>query len=98
MLPWMLIALAAAGAGAISLGFLPPPWCATLIRIRDGAVRCTRGRLQSHALLHITDTLEEAGIARGFIAISSGHRIRCSRSIPPRLHQRIRNILLNQWA
>ncbi len=98
MLPWMLIALVTAGVGAISFGFLPPPWCVTLIRIRNGTVRCTRGRLQSHAEEQLGDVLSEARVSHGFIAISAGNRVQCSRSIPSRLHQRLRNILLNQWA
>jgi hypothetical protein len=83
---------------AIWLGFVPPPHASTLIRIRDGAIHVRRGQLQPHAREHIAEILHDAGVSKGFIAITPENWVAFSRRIPPSVHQRLRNVLLNQWA
>lgn len=83
---------------AVWQGFIPPPHATTLIRIRDGTVSIRRGRVQSHAREHIADILRDAGVSTGYIAITPENWVAFSRRIPPGLHQRLRNVLLNQWA
>lgn len=97
---WLIpiICLALLPIAAVWLGFLPPPGADTLIHIRNGQCRATRGPLKSHAKEHLTEILSEAGVSRGFIAITAGNRVAFSRAIPTAIHQRLRNVLLNQWA
>jgi hypothetical protein len=97
---WILIIIGLAGAAAASiwLGFVPPPHAATLIHIRSGGLQVKRGRLQAHAREHVSEILQDAGVSRGFIAITSQNRVAFSRHIPSTVHQRLRNVLLNQWA
>ena len=83
---------------AIWQGLVPPPHATTLIRIRDGAVYVRRGRVQPHAKEHIADIMRDVGVSSGFIAITPGNWVAFSRQIPPAVHQRLRNVLLNQWA
>ena len=73
---------------------LPTP----LIRIHNGAVSVRRGRVQAHAREHISDILRDVGVSDGFIAITPENWVAFSRHIPPAVHQRLRNVLLNQWA
>jgi hypothetical protein len=80
---------------AIRFGFVPPPGSATLIRIRDGMLEVRRGQIQPHAKEYIADILREAGVSRGFIAISRERRIAFSRQIPVTVHQALRNVLLS---
>lgn len=93
ILPVALLAFA-----AIALGFVPPPHASTLLQVRAGAIRVTRGRILPHAREHVTEILSEAGVAKGFIAILPNNRVAFSRQIPAEVHQRLRNVLLNQWA
>jgi len=88
-----LVALAFA---AVWFGFVPPPNARTLLHIRAGTIRITRGSLRPHAREHVAEILSEAKISRGFIAITSGNRVAFSRRIPATVHQRLRNVLLNQ--
>ena len=88
-----LVALAFA---AVWLGFVPPPHASTLLHVRTGAVRTTRGSLSPHAREHVTEILSEARVSRGFIAVTPGNRVVFSRHIPAAVHQRLRNVLLNQ--
>ena len=90
--------LAVVGFLAFRLGFLPPPHATTLIRIRDGRVDVRRGQMRLHAKGQVADVLREAGVSSGFIAVTPGNRIAFSRSIPSTVHQRLRNVILNQWA
>jgi hypothetical protein len=83
---------------AIGLGFVPPPHASTLVYLRGGALDVRRGRLKPHAREHVMDILQEAGVSRGFIAVTSEDRVYFSNRIPAALHQRLRNVLLNQWA
>lgn len=90
-----LVALAFA---AVWFRFVPPPHASTLLQIRAGSVSTTRGSLRPHAREHVTEILSEVKVSRGFIAITSGNRVIFSRHIPTSVHQRLRNVLLNQWA
>lgn len=79
-------------------GFVSPLNSTTLLRISGGKLIIRRGRLQADARNHVSDMLRDAGVCRGFVAITSRNRIVFSRSIPSSLHQRLRNVLINQWA
>src|SRR5258706_12903411 len=95
---WIIAALslAAVAFAAISFGFVPPPFASTLLHFREGVVRVTRGQLQPHSRDHVAEILSAAGVARGFIAVTLSNRVACSRHIPAIVHQRLRNVLLNQ--
>ena len=98
MAVWIIVGIVLAGLLAVWLGFVPPPYATTLIRIRDGELQVRRGRLQGLAREHISDILRDAGVSRGFIAITSANWVVFSRQIPRAIHQRLRNVILNQWA
>jgi hypothetical protein len=97
---WLIpiVCLAALALAAVWFGFVPPPNASTLLQIRAGAVRTSRGRLKPHAREHVTEILTEASVSRGFIAITPGNRVVFSRTIPNAVHQRLGNVLLNQWS
>jgi len=94
----IIVSLVGLAVLAVWQGFVPPPHATTLIRIQDGAVNVRRGRVQAHAREHIADILRDVGISNGFIAITPENWVAFSRGIPPAVHQRLRNVLLNQWA
>jgi hypothetical protein len=79
----------------VRLGILPPPHAALLIRIRGGQLKIARGQLHAQAREFIAGILREAGIAKGFIAMTPGGSILFSPNIPASTRQRIRNVLLN---
>jgi hypothetical protein len=81
---------------AIASGRLAPPHARTLIRVRDGQVRIARGHLPSRACQFVSDILHEAGVSRGYIAVVSEQSVAFSKTIPASVHQRLRNVLLNQ--
>jgi hypothetical protein len=83
---------------AVWLGFVPPPHASTLLHVREGAIRVSRGQLKPHAKEQVLEILSEAAVTKGFIAVTPGNRVRFSRHIPASAHQRLRNVLLNQWA
>jgi len=90
--------LFALGIAAVWFGFVPPPNASTLLHVRQGAIRVKRGTLKPHAKEHVSEILSEAGVSRGFIAVTSGNRVAFSRHIPASVHQKLRNVLLNQWV
>ena len=94
----IVLCLAAVAFGAVVLGFVPPPNARTLVRMNGGSIRVVRGSLRSHARDHVSDILTDAKVSKGFIAITSGNRVTFSRTIPSAIHQRLRNVLLNQWV
>jgi hypothetical protein len=83
---------------AVWQGFLPPPHATTLIRIRDGMVQVRRGKVRPETKEHIADIMRDVGVADGYIAITPGNWVAFSRRIPPAIHQRLRNVVLNQWT
>ena len=95
---WLIpiVCMALLAFAAVWFGFVPPPHASTLLHIRAGAVRVTRGSLRPYARQHVTEVLSEAGVSSGFIAITPGNRVAFSRQIPTAIHQRLRNVLLNQ--
>ena len=84
-------------AFSIANGWLPPANAGTLIRIRGGLIQVQRGPLRSDARSYLQEILREAGVTEGWIAIMGETEVVFSRRIPGAIHQRIRNVLLNQW-
>jgi hypothetical protein len=82
---------------AIELGFIPPFNAKTIVRMRNGSLVFEKGRLPGNASEHVEAILLGAGVSEGYVAITPGQRIYFSRQIPPDVHQRLRNVLLNQW-
>ena len=79
-------------------GLVPPPNATTVIQIRTGELRVTRGRIPPHAREHVTDILADAKVTRGFIAMTRSRKVIFSRHIPQAIRQQLRNVLMNQWA
>lgn len=75
---------------------LPPGDATTLIRIRSGNIQHVRGKVSALAREHVLDILSEANVVTGFIAINAQKRVTFSRNIPSGIHQKLRNVLLNQ--
>jgi hypothetical protein len=95
---WIIIAVAIAAFawGAFAYGFLPPPNAKTLLYFQQGAIHMKRGAVKPYAREHVVEILSEAGVTKGFIAITTANRVIFSRTIPANAHQRLRNVLLNQ--
>ena len=91
-----IVLLVAVVLFAIWSGRLAPPHARTLIRVHDGQVRIARGQLPSRACQFVADILREAGVSSGYIAIISAQSVAFSKGIPANIHQRLRNVLLNQ--
>jgi hypothetical protein len=95
---WLIpiLCLVAGAFAAVSFGIVPPPHASTLLRVQPGTIRVTKGQVKPFAREHVREILAEAGVARGFIAITHSNRVIFSRHIPESVHQRLRNVLLNQ--
>jgi hypothetical protein len=93
----ILIAIVTLIFGAIELGFIPPFNARILLRMRGGSLIMEKGRLQGNAATHVESILRGAGVSDGFVAMTGGQRVYFSRQIPADVHQRLRNVLLNQW-
>ncbi len=94
---WLvLVAFGVLGYAAVSLRFIPPPSSPTMLLVKQGELHVRRGQVLPHARQSVAETLQDEGVSSGFIAISAASRLVFSRTIPPELHQRLRNILLNQ--
>jgi len=63
----------AVGVAAVGLGFLPPPFSGTLIRISGGVVEVRKGAVRPNVRLDVGDVLRSAGISQGFIASGGWH-------------------------
>ena len=98
MVPLILLCLSLAAAAPFILGLVPPFGTAVMLRIKNGGLQVETGSLRSMAKQHVEEILLESRVTRGFIAITSANRVVFSRRIPSTTHQRLRNILLNQWA
>lgn len=93
----ILIAIVMLIFAAVELGFIPPLNAKIIVRMCAGSLVFAKGRLQGNASEHVAAILREARVSDGFVAITSGRRVYFSRQIPPEVHQRLRNVLLNQW-
>ena len=93
---WIIGGSVLAGLLAVRFGLLAPPHATTLVRIRDGKLRIRRGNMLPYAKGQVADVLREAGVSSCFIAVVPGNRVVFSRAIPSTVHQRLRNIILNQ--
>jgi hypothetical protein len=94
----LLLALAfitTVGFLAVVLGFIPSPMAETVVRFRAGKLSMKRGTLRSQVRDDLAEVLAVAGVANAFICINQEGRVSFSHSIPPTLHQRLRNVLLN---
>jgi hypothetical protein len=97
MLILILIAIVTLVFAAIELGFIPPLNARIIVRMRGGSLVFEKGRLQGNASEHVEAILRGARVSEGFVAITSGQRVYFSRQIPREVHQRLRNVLLNQF-
>jgi hypothetical protein len=97
MLIVILIAIVMLIFAAIELGFIPPLNATVLVRMSNGSLVFEKGRLSGNAPEHLEAILRGARVSEGFVAITSGQRVYFSRQIPREIHQRLRNVLLNQW-
>lgn len=95
---WIIILVIAVAFVISQLGIFPPANSNTLIRIRDGELQVERGTLRPHARESVGRILKECGVTKGYIAITAEKRAVFSRHIPTAVHQRLRNVLLNQWS
>ncbi|MBI3867171.1 MAG: hypothetical protein HY299_01460 [Verrucomicrobia bacterium] len=95
---WWLpgICLVALVVAVFGFGLVPPAHAKTVLRMTSDGLRVTRGLVTATAREHAATILAEARVSKGFIAIAPGNRVLFSRSIPASLHQRLRNVLLNQ--
>ena len=91
----IIVAIFILGVLAVKFGFLPPPHATLVIKIRGKQLLITRGRLRPQTREFITDTLREADIKSGFLAVTPEKWVAFSYGIPKNLRQRLRNVLLN---
>jgi hypothetical protein len=78
------------------LNHLPPANASILIEIQHGKINVAKGSVLPHAREHVISLLSEAKIARGYVAVTTDRRVVFSQTIPGPLHQKLRNVLLNQ--
>jgi hypothetical protein len=97
MLIVILIAIVLLIFAAVELGLIPPFNARIILRMSNGSLVFEKGRLQGNAAEHVEAILRGARVSEGFVAITSGQRVYFSRQIPREVHQRLRNVLLNQW-
>ena len=90
-----IIVVGAIVALIVRVSFLPPLNAITVLRIRNGGAFISGDSLPLHVKLSVAEIIHEAGLKKGFIAIASDRRAKFSRNIPPTIHQRLRNVLLN---
>lgn len=64
------------------------------ISVVEGRCELLRGKLDRRLLSELSDELARTKVIRGEIWINGDGRIRFSDEIPPELHQRLRNILM----
>jgi hypothetical protein len=82
--------------GAVQFGLVPPRDPETLIRIRNGGLFFLGQDVKPHAKMSVLEIIRESSVKSGFIAMTPGRRVKFSWSIPKAIHQRLRNVLLNQ--
>jgi hypothetical protein len=93
---WVLAGAVLLGFTAIQLGFVPPPLAITLVRFRNGRLEIRKGQLRPYAREQVAGLLREANVVNCFIAVTSQNLVLFSRTIPSSIHQRLRNVILNQ--
>lgn len=93
----LLIAIVLLLFGAVEMGVIPPFHAAVVLRLRAGELRVERGSMRGEAAAHVAAILRDAGVRDGYVAVTRGHRVYFSRSIPTDAHQQLRNVLLNHW-
>ncbi|MGB1129284.1 MAG: DUF3634 family protein [Haloferula sp.] len=64
-----------------------------VLAVREGQVRCEKGRLPQRTLLEIQQVLEDVDVSRGTIHMAGNGRFGFSASIPRDRHQKLRNVL-----
>jgi len=72
----------------------PAPRADTVIKVKAGRVELQRGHLRPPVLADVRALLEGVRVTRGHVALT-GRRVTFSRSIPRRIHQQLRNVILN---
>lgn len=95
---WFSVVFSLALIGAMTpfwLGILPPGNARCLIRIRNGSCFVSGESLPRHVMISVAELLHEAGVKKGFMAITPNARVKFSYQIPKAIHQRLRNVLLN---
>jgi hypothetical protein len=92
----IVIAIATAWFLAMLLGLIPPPSPKILIVFHSGKLHVTRGQLRAQPREFVADILQEAGVRKGFVAVTHSKRAAFSRTIPRDIQQRLRNVLLNE--
>lgn len=66
----------------------------TAIAFSNGRCEVLRGKMAGPILSDLADVLVASGVSRGEMWIRGDGRVRFSPEIPPELHQRLRNILV----
>ena len=66
----------------------------TAISFSNGRCDVLRGKAGRSVLSDLADVLVAAGVSRGEMWTGGDGRVRFSPEIPPELHQRLRNILV----
>ena len=66
----------------------------TVIAFADGCCVVVQGKVGSAVLRDLAGCLEENDVPRAEVRIGGDGRIRFSKEIPPEVHQRLRNILV----
>jgi hypothetical protein len=93
----LALVIAAVVMRALILRFIrsqPPANSKVLIRITNGRCEVECGAIDALGRQQVAGLVQEAGVRAGFIALVD-NRVHFSPSVPPSLHQRLRNIVLN---
>lgn len=64
------------------------------ISVAEGRCELLRGKLDRRLLSELADEMARMKVIQGEIWINGDGRVRFSDEIPPELHQRLRNILM----
>lgn len=93
---YVILGLAGLAFLVIRLLSSAPATAVTLIEIKPGGIQLAKGRIKPSAREMVQEILTQSGVKDGFIAVSSGNHVSFSRHVPETVHQRLRNVLLNQ--
>ncbi len=66
------------------------------LRCRNGSCRCVFGQVPSWAMRQIEETLAAEGVTKAVIKRMKNGSFRFSRSVPEKLRQRLRNMILSR--